>query len=161
MILRGGGGHGGWVALWLIGIMANRLREAEIWLIGMILRGWWVLVTDRWTDRQMDILNSGVAFATGNYPKMASDTLKFWIISYGDVFFHVSWCVQWPHHWIGLEKTPKGLSTCQNPSTGSEVMEICFAMSADMYSDLAIRLALKNYPKMTLHLPKSIHLFKK
>ena len=63
--------------------------------------------------------------------------------------------LDWP-----LKITPKGLSTCQNPSTGSEVMEICFAMSADMYSDLAIRLALKNYPKMTLHLPKSIHLFK-
>ena len=30
-----------------------------------------------------------------------------------------------------------------------------------MYSDLTIRLALKNYPKMTLKLPKSIHWFKR
>ena len=39
----------------------------------------------------------------------------------------------------------------------SEVMEISFSMSADVYSDLMIGLAMKNYPKMTLQLPKSIH----
>ena len=46
-----------------------------------------------------------------NYPKMALGTLKFvhWIRSYGGVFFHVSWCVQWPHYWIDLKMTPDTL----------------------------------------------------
>ena len=43
-------GRGGMVALWLMGMMANRLRYAEIWLMGMILRGCGVSVTDGWTD---------------------------------------------------------------------------------------------------------------
>ena len=40
-------------------------------------------------------------------------------------------------------------------------LEITFSMSADVYSDLTIGLALKNYHKMGLKLPKSIHWFKR
>ena len=36
-------------------------------------------LTDRQTDRWMDICNAGVAFMTENYPKMTSDTLKFYM----------------------------------------------------------------------------------
>ena len=54
---------------------------------------------------------------------------------------------------------------CKNLSTASEViemslskgMEISFFMSADVYSDLTIGVALKNYPKMTPDTLKSIH----
>ena len=37
------------------------------------------------------------------------------------------------------------------------VMEMSFSMSADVYSDLTIGLASKNYPKMTPHMLKSAH----
>ena len=127
--------------------------------------------------------------------------LTLWNSWIGDVFFHVSWCVQWPNHWIGLEKlpqndpwhfeirpldqklwrclfscqlictvtspldwpwktTPKGPLICLNLSIGSKVMERSSSMSADVYSDLTIGLALKNYPKMTPHMLKSVHWFK-
>ena len=44
-----------------------------------------------------------------NYPKMTPHMLQsaHWFQSYGKVFFHVSWFVQWPHHWIGHEKLPQ------------------------------------------------------
>ena len=128
-------------------------------------------------------------------------TLVHWFQSYGEVFFHVSWCVQWPHHWIGLEKLPqkdpsyawicplvpklwRGLLPCQlmftvtslldqpgkttpkrpliclNLSIGSKVIERSSSISVDVYSDLTIGLALKNYPKMTPHMLKSVHWFK-
>ena len=53
--------------------------------------------------------------------------------------------------------TPKGLFKCQNLSTGSEVMEMYFSMSADVQSNLTIWLDLKNYPKRTLQVSKSVH----
>ena len=37
------------------------------------------------------------------------------------------------------------------------VMEMSFSVSADVYSDITIGLALKNYPKMTPDTLKSIH----
>ena len=55
----------------------------------------------------------------GYFEVMDFKTSKRFVIQYvlylysilGEVmelwFFHVSWCVQWPHHWIGLEKYPK------------------------------------------------------
>ena len=52
------------------------------------------------------------------------------------------------HHRIG-PNSPKWLLNCKNLYTGSENMEMYFSLSADVYSDLTIRLALKNYPKMT------------
>ena len=36
-----------------------------------------------------------------------------------------------------------------------EVMKMSFSMSADVYNDLTVGLALKKYPIMTLKLPKS------
>ena len=32
-------------------------------------------------------------------------------------------------------------------------------MSADLHSDLTIELGMKNYPKMSFHVPESIHWF--
>ena len=64
--------------------------------------------------------------------------------------------LDWP--W---KNTPKWFLTLWNPSTGSEVMEIFSSISADVYSDLIIGLASKNYQKMTLKFPKSIHWFKR
>ena len=58
---------------------------------------------------------------------------------------------------LRFKTTPKRLLNCQNPSTGSEVKELSFSMSADMYSDLTIELALKNYPKMTPDTLKSVN----
>ena len=60
---------------------------------------------------------------------------------------------------IFFKTTPK--MTLRNPYTGSEVLEMSFSISADVYSDLTIKLALKNYPKMTHKLPKSLHWFKR
>ena len=50
-----------------------------------------------------------IELAIRNYPKLTLDMLTsiHWIKCYVNVFFHVSWCVQWPHHWIGLEKLPQ------------------------------------------------------
>ena len=44
-----------------------------------------------------------------NYPKMTPHMphSAHWFQSYGKVFFHVSWFVQWPHQWIGHEKLPQ------------------------------------------------------
>ena len=39
-------------------------------------------------------------------------------------------------------------------------MDMSFSMSANDYSDLTVGLALKNYPKMTFILPKSVHWIK-
>ena len=53
--------------------------------------------------------NLTIRFALKNYPKMTFRLTKsvHWIKSYWDVFIHVSWCVQLPHHWIGLENLPQ------------------------------------------------------
>ena len=48
---------------------------------------------------------------------------------------------------------------CLNLSIGSKVIERSSFKSADVYSDLTIGLALKNYPKKTPHMLESIHLF--
>ena len=57
--------------------------------------------------------------------------------------------------------TPKWLFDCPNPSSGSKDTVIMILKSADLYShswfDIPIGLALKNYPKMTFRLPKSLH----
>ena len=47
--------------------------------------------------------------------------------------------------------------TLRNPYTGSEVLEMSFSISADVYSDLSIGLALKHYPKMTPDTLNSVH----
>ena len=98
--------------------------------------------------------------ALKNYSKMSPDTLKsvHWIRSYGDVLIHVSWCVKWPCHCIGLEKlfqkelwhfeicpldhdiyTSDYVSLCQRDGTWSstintEVMEMSCSMSAELYT---------------------------
>ena len=67
--------------------------------------------------------------------------------------------LDWP--W---KTTPKWPFECQNPSTGSKDTVIIILMSADLYShswcDLMTGLAMKNYPKMTLWMSKSIHWIK-
>ena len=55
--------------------------------------------------------------------------------------------------------TPNWPLICWNPSTGCQVMGRSSSMSADKYTDLTIRLGMKNYPKMTPHLPYSMHWF--
>ena len=62
----------------------------------------------------------------------------------------------WSNHWIGLEKLP------QNDPWHFEIRPLdqklwiySFSMSADVYNDLTIGLALKNYPKMIPNLPHS------
>ena len=66
--------------------------------------------------------------------------------------------------WSG-KTTPKWPIGCPNPSTGSKDTVIFILKSADLYShswfDLTIKLALKNYPKMTLWMSKSIHWIKR
>ena len=58
---------------------------------------------------------------------------------------------------IGYEKLPWNDPWHIEICTRSEVMEMAFDVSAEVYSDLIIRLAMQNYPQMTLQLPKSIH----
>ena len=50
-----------------------------------------------------------IGLSMKNYPKMNPHMPEstHWFQSYGEVFFHVSCFVQWPHHWIGHEKLPK------------------------------------------------------
>ena len=68
--------------------------------------------------------------------------------------------LDWP--WKTTPKWPIG---CPNPSTGSKDTVIFALKSADLYShswfDLTIKLALKNYPKMTLWMSKSVHRIKR
>ena len=65
------------------------------------------------------------------------------------------------HCYIGLEKLTQNDSYIAKIHLLNRNMEMFFSMSADVYSDLTIQLALKNYHKMTLKLPKSIHWFKR
>ena len=65
------------------------------------------------------------------------------------------------HCYIGLEKLTQNDSYIAKIHLLNQNMEMSFSMSADVYSDLTIQLALKNYQKMTLKLPKSIHWFKR
>ena len=71
----------------------------------------------------------------------------------------ISW-LYWP--W---KTTPKRPFECPNPSTGSKDKVIFILKSADLYIhswfDLTIGLALKNYPKMTHWMSKSVHWFKR
>ena len=68
--------------------------------------------------------------------------------------------MNWP--W---KTTPKLPFECSNQSTGSKDTVIFILTSADLYShnwfDLTIGLALKNYPKMTHWMSKSVHWFKR
>ena len=65
---------------------------------------------------------------------------------------------------IGLTLINYPKMNCPNQSTGSKDTVKSIFMSADLYShrcsDLTFGWSLKNYPKMTLHFPKSIHWFK-
>ena len=63
-----------------------------------------------------------------------------------------------PMDWA-WKTTPNWPLICWNPSTGCQVMGRSSSMSADKYTDLTIRLGMKNYPKMTPHLPYSMHWF--
>ena len=60
-------------------------------------------------------------------------------------------------HLIGLEKLPQN-GSCPNPSIGSQDILKSISMSVDLHShscfDLTFGLALKNYPKLTLHLSR-------
>ena len=81
-----------------------------------------------------------------------------WLPSYGEVFFHVSWFVQWCCLWIGHGKTIlKWPLICWNPSSGGKVMKRSSSRSADLYINLTIGLGMKNYPTLTPHMLKSIH----
>ena len=57
-------------------------------------------------DLYSDLTNQ---LGSKNYPKMIPHMLKsiHSVQSYGHFIFHVSWFVQWPHHWIGLKKLPQ------------------------------------------------------
>ena len=93
-----------------------------------------------------------------------------WIQRYSNIFFwsqlictvttDLTSRLDWPQ-----KTTPKWLFECQNPSTGSKDTVIFVFKSADLYShiwsDLTIGLALKNYPKMTLWMSKSVHWIKR
>ena len=57
------------------------------------------------------------------------------------------------------KSTPKWPLIYHNPPIGSKDMERSSSMSADLYSDLTIGLGMKNYPKMTPHMPQSTHRF--
>ena len=97
-----------------------------------------------------------VGLALKNYPKIPLDQ-KLWRCLFScQLMCTVISLLDWP--W---KNTPKWFLTLWNPSTGSEVMEIFSSISADVYSDLIIGLASKNYQKMTLKFPKSIHWFKR
>ena len=43
----------------------------------------------------------------GQQPPKFDDVISEQPLHYGVVFFHVSWCVQWPQHRICLKKLPK------------------------------------------------------
>ena len=68
--------------------------------------------------------------------------------------------LDWP--W---KTSPKWSFECLNPSTGSKDTVIFILKSADLYSHswlcFMAGLALKNYPKMTLWMSKSIHWIKR
>ena len=55
------------------------------------------------------------------------------------------------------EKLTQNDSYIANIHLLNQNMETSFSMSADVYNDLTIQLALKNYQKITLKLSKSIH----
>ena len=69
----------------------------------------WTQVMERSSSMSAD-LYSDLIIGLGMkiYPKMTphipQSTYRFQ--RYGKVFFHVSWFVQWPHHWIRHEKLP-------------------------------------------------------
>ena len=64
-----------------------------------------------------------------------------------------------PLHWP-QKTTPKWVLIHWNLSIRSTVMERSSSMSADVYSDLTIGLASKNYPKISPHMLKSVHWIK-
>ena len=66
--------------------------------------------------------------------------------------------VTWPLDWA-WKTTPKWPLICLIPFIGYQVTWRLASMSADLYSDLTIRLGMKNYPKMTPHMPHSAHWF--
>ena len=69
------------------------------------------------------------------------------------------WSVLRPDTQLGdwtWKTTPKWPRICLISCIGSQVIWRSSSMSADLYCDLTIELGLKNYPKMTFHMSKSI-----
>ena len=87
----------------------------------------WLKMTKR--EGQSWFLRS---FGSKNYPKLTLGTSKsnHWVQSYSHFIFHVSWFLQWPDHWIGLQKLPMAHL---NPTTVSKAVVISFFKSADLY----------------------------
>ena len=72
-------------------------------------------VMERSSSMSADVYNDHtIGLGMKKYPKMIPHMLQFihWIRIYWKVFFHVSWCVQWPYHWIGHEKLPQNDPSC-------------------------------------------------
>ena len=65
---------------------------------------------ERSSSMSADVYNNPtIGLGMKNYPKLTPHmpTLVHWFQSSGEVFFHVSWCVQQPQFSIGLEKLPQ------------------------------------------------------
>ena len=58
---------------------------------------------------------------------------------------------------LAWKTTPNWHIICWNTSNGCQVMGKSSSMSADVYTDLTIGLGMKNYPKLTPHMLKSLH----
>ena len=97
-----------------------------------------------------------IEFALRNYPKMTPHMLKssytwFHPLKSADVYSDLN---------LPRKITLKWLLICLNAPTKSKVTEDFFFKSADLYSDITIIFASKNYSKMTPHMLKSVHLIK-
>ena len=56
-------------------------------------------------NRKSAVSEQKIGCSVNNFGHMPHSA--HWFQSYGKVFFHVSWFVQWPYHWIGHEKLPQ------------------------------------------------------
>ena len=131
-----------------------------------MLNVWWIY--GKQTQFKLNMLNLWCTFSV--YVVYAQPMVNMLNILIVNMLKILMMTMLWPldqwlwksfHCYIGLEKLTQNDSYIAKIHLLNRNMEMFFSMSADVYSDLTIQLALKNYQKMTLKLPKSIHWFKR
>ena len=121
------------------------------WKVNPLISLWMDLVLEKWrlVHYVKVLVAQGCAPPNSAWPQVR--------VNEGSInWFHCGWSWTLTLDWA-WKTTPKWPLICCNASSCCKVMGRSSSMSADLYSDLAYGLGMKNYPKLTPHLLKYLH----